>query len=173
MSWQTASKVELSENQKRILREYAVGTHTPLHLKTRSQIVLYAADGWGNNAIERSMGLDPQTVKVWRDRYSIQYEELRHIESETPHKLRNSIKQILSDKQRPGRPSTFTDDQVAVIIALACTDPSQFNLSFSHWTPELLQIEVIERGIVASISVRHIRRLLKKGIYSHIGANAG
>jgi hypothetical protein len=39
--------VELSEKQERILIGYAVGTHTPLHLKTRAQIVLKAAGGTG------------------------------------------------------------------------------------------------------------------------------
>jgi putative transposase len=45
---------------------------------------------------------------------------------------------------------------------MACEDPAKFGLPFSHWTPELLQIEVIKLGIVKSISVRHIGRFLKR-----------
>jgi putative transposase len=160
--WKSAKKVELSEKQKKILTEYAVGTHTPLHLKTRSQIVLKAAEGWSNNAIEKDMGLDAKTVQLWRDRYVSQHEELRRVEAEAPLKTRGMIKETLSDRQRPGGPSKFTDEQVAAIIALACEDPAKINLPFSHWTPGLLQIEAIKLGIVSSISVRQIGRFLKK-----------
>ena len=104
------------------------------------------------------MGLEPSTVKRWRDRYGRQHEELRNAEMETPRKMRNIIEKILSDEQRPGGPPTFTDEQVAAIIALACEDPAKLDLPFSHWTPGLLQIEVLKRGIAESISVRQIGR---------------
>ena len=162
MPWIRASKIELSEKQERILTEFAVGTHSPLHLKTRSQIILSAAKGCTNNTIEKNMELDAKTVQLWRDRYSKQQEELKRIEAESPLKVRGLIVKILSDKQRPGSPSKFTDEQVAAIIALACEDPAKIGLPFSHWTPGLLQIEVIKRGIVPSISVRQIGRFFKR-----------
>jgi len=162
MPWKSAANIELSEKQTRILTEYAVGTHTPLHLKTRSQIVLNAAKGYTNNTIEKTMKLDAKTVKLWRDRYGSQYEVLKRVEAETPLKVRSMIEKILSDAPRPGCPATFTDEQAAAIIAMACKDPSQFNLPFSHWTPGLLQIEVIKQGVVESISVRQIGRFLKR-----------
>ena len=68
MPWKNATRVELSEKQERILIGYATGTHTPMHLKTRAQIVLKAARGWSNNSIEKDMGLDDKAVKRWRDR---------------------------------------------------------------------------------------------------------
>ena len=162
MLWKSASKIELSEKQTRILTEKAVGTHTPLHLKTRSQIILMAGRGCSNNEIERTMNLDPKTVKLWRDRYSSQYEELKRIEEQMPHKTKSTIEKILSDEQRPGGPPKFKDEQVAAIIAMACEDPCKFDLPFSHWTPGLLQIEVIKLGIVDRISVRQIGRFLKR-----------
>jgi len=174
MPWKNATRVELSEKQEQILKGYAAGTHTPMHLKTRAQIVLKAAQGWSNNSIEKDMGLDAKAVKRWRDRYGVRHEELRHAEAETPRKTRSLIENILSDKQRPGGPSTFQDRQVAAILALACEDPAQHGLPCSHWTPGLLQIEVIKLGIVESISVRQIGRFLKKKeTYSRIGADAG
>ena len=171
MPWQTPSVINLSEKQKRILTENAVGTHMPLHIKTRSQIILKAAEGWNNNTIEENMDIDPKTVKLWRDRYSAQYEELKRIETETPHKIRSAIEKVLSDAPRPGGPPKFTDEQVAAIIAMACEEPSKFGLPFSHWTPEILQIEVIKLGIVESISVRQIGRFFKrKGFTAKPGA---
>ena len=162
MPWKTPTKIVLSKKQKRILTEIAVGTHTPLHLKNRSQIILLAAEEWSNYAIEKDMGIERKTVRRWRDRYSSSYEELNRIETETPHKTRSAIKEILSDAPRPGGPSKFKDEQVAAIIAMACEDPSKFDLPFSHWTPQLLQIEIIKLGIVESISVRQVGRFLKR-----------
>jgi putative transposase len=162
MPWKTASSITLSEKQKRILTEHAVGTHSPLHLKTRSQIVLHAADGRTNNAIEKDMCIDAKTVKLWRDKYSKAYEELRRIEAEAPHKIRSAVKKVLSDEPRSGRLPTFTQEQVAAIIAMSCESPEKFGVPLSHWTPGILQIEVIKLGIVSSISVRQIGRFLKR-----------
>jgi putative transposase len=161
MQLRTASVIQLSKKQRHILGKIAKGTHTPLHLKTRAQIILLAAAGWSNNAIEKTLKIDAKTVKRWRDRYSNQYNELQRTEAERPHKIRRTIMEVLSDEQRPGGPAKFTDEQVAAIIALACEDPMKFGIPFSHWTPQLLQIEVIKLGIVESISVRQIGRFLK------------
>jgi putative transposase len=162
MPWKNATKIKLSENERRLLTGYATGTHTPLHIKIRAQIVLHAANGWGNNAIERTMLLDPTTVKRWRDRYSSQHEELKRAEAETPLKMRGMIVKILSDEQRPGSPPTYTDEQIAALIALACEDPQRLGLPFSHWTPGLLPKEAVKRNIAEGISVRQIGRYLKR-----------
>ena len=162
MPWMSARKIELSEKQETIIRQWSNGTHVSLHLKTRATIVLMASRGMSNNGIRHETGLERKTIRRWRDRYLNSFEELRRTEDETPHKLRSVMQNILSDEQRAGGPSKFTDAQVATIIALACEDPSKLELPFSHWTPELLQIEVVKRGIVDSISVRQIGRFLKR-----------
>jgi putative transposase len=162
MSKRKASEIELSEKQEKILKEMARGTHTRLHFKIRSQVILKAASGSSNNTIETDMQISAKKVKRWRDRYSVMREELQQIEKETPHKLRRTIEEILSDAQRPGGPAKFTDEQVAVIIAISLKDPMEYELPFSHWTPSLLQREVIKKGIVETISVRQVGRFLKK-----------
>jgi transposase len=161
MPWKNASKIELSEKEKQILSEKAKGSHTPLHLKIRAEIVLWSAQGERNAQIEREMKTSVKTVRKWRDRYSQAEGELRKTEAERPHKLRATIELILSDEARPGGPSTFTDEQVASIIALACETPESRDLPFSHWTPGLLRIEAIKLGIVSDISVRQVGRFLK------------
>jgi len=157
-----ASKVELSERQEKILTEMYKGTHTPLHFKIRAEIVLNAANGMSNNAIEETMKLSAKKVKRWRDRYGAAHNELQRVEKETPHKLRSAIERTLSDERRPGGPPTYTDEKVAAIIAMACEDPAKFGLPFSHWTPSLLQAEVIKIGILDNISVRQVGRFLKR-----------
>ena len=85
MPWQSASKIELSEKQEKILKEFANGSHTPEHLKKRSKAVLSAAEGQTNNSIERNLKMTPDSVKRWRDRYSQQHEELNRTEAETAY----------------------------------------------------------------------------------------
>ena len=162
MPWRAAARINISKKEELILNQLSNGTHTPLHLKLRSQIVLSASQGKSNNAIRIEMGLLHHTVKRWRDRYLNASEEIKRTEAETPHKLRKMIEETLSDEQRPGSPPKFTDEQVAAIIAVSCEDPAIFDLPFSHWTPELLQIEVVKMGIVESISVRQVGRFLKR-----------
>jgi transposase len=163
MPWKSAVEIELSEKAREILKEYERGTHSPHHLKIRSEIILRSSEGESNNQIEREMGKDAKTVQRWRDRYSASMEELGHIETEIPHKLRRSIERVLSDAARSGGPCKFGEEQVAAILALACEDPASLGLPFSHWSSGLLRIEAIKLGIVEEISVRQVGRFLKSG----------
>lgn len=90
-----SKKIILSEKQERILTENAAGTHTPLHIKIRSQIILKAANGSNNTKIKENMGIDHKTVRKWRNRYSSRYEELKRVETERPNKLRSEINKTL------------------------------------------------------------------------------
>ena len=161
MAHETASKIEISERERQILEEYSRSTHQPLHLKIRAEIILQAARGLSNNAIERNMKLSPRRIKTWRDRYSDSREKIAKIEEETPNKLRSAIKEVLSDERRSGAPATFRDEQVAAIAALACEDPASLGLPFSHWSSESLRKEAIKLGIVENISSRQVSRFLK------------
>ena len=110
MPWKKAMPIELSEKEREILTENADGTHKPLHLKIRSRIILCAAEGKTNNAIEREMDINSETVKIWRDRYGGQKAELKRTEAESPQKMRSLIEKILTDGQRPGAPPKFADE---------------------------------------------------------------
>jgi len=162
MPWMPAKRIELSEKEKTILSKLSEGTHTQLHLKIRAKIIIMASENISSNAISKELNILHGTVRRWRNRYIAQNGEIREVESKTPHKMRGTIERILSDEQRPGSPAIFNDHQVAAIIAMSCESPEKFDLPFSHWTPELLQIEAIKLGIVDSISVRQIGRFLKR-----------
>ena len=161
MPKKTASKIEISERERKILEEYNKSTQQPLHLKIRSEIILQASRGLSNNEIERKTKLSPRRIKTWRDRYSASREKITNTEEETPHKLRSVIREALSDEQRPGAPATFRDEQVAAIVALACEDPTALGLPFSHWSAGSLREEAIKLGIVKDISSRQVSRFLK------------
>jgi hypothetical protein len=156
-----AKEISLNAHEKKILTELKNGSHTPLHLKKRSEIVLRASERESNIEISRQVEMKRENVTKWRNRYGESKEELSKTEAETPRKLRSLIEKILSDAPRSGAPCTFTDEQVACIIALACELPANLGLPFSHWSPSLLRKEVIKRGIVESISAVHVGRFLK------------
>jgi putative transposase len=69
----------------------------------------------------------------------------------------------LHDAPRPGTPATFTVEQWCQIMALACEPPEDSARPISHWTPRELAAEAIKRGIVETISERHVGRFLKSG----------
>ena len=59
------------------------------------------------------------------------------------------------------------------IIGVACELPEESGRPVTHWTPRELADEVIQRGIVESISPRHVDRVLKGGICAHTRASTG
>ncbi len=67
----------------------------------------------------------------------------------------------------PGGPSRFTAEQVTQSIAVACEPPEESGRRETHWSPRELADEVVQRGIVDSISRRHVDRFLKGGLRSH------
>ena len=68
--------------------------------------------------------------------------------------------EVLSDASRPGKPKTFSPEQLVQVIAVACEEPGESDREISHWTRRELAEEVIQRQIVPSISPRHVGRLL-------------
>ena len=162
MAKNQAKEIRLSDSQKKILTQMQTGTHNPQHYKQRAEIVLLASKGYSNNEIERMQKISGETITKWRNRYAANEKELEKIEEENPRKLRSTIEKIMSDEQRSGRSATFTDEQVACIVAMSCQKPEELGLPFSHWTPELLKDEAIKRGIVSTISTSQVRRFLKR-----------
>ena len=119
MPWKVAKEIKLTESEERILRQFAQGTHTELHLKERSKIILMANSGYKNREIARELNTTNERVIIWRNRYNKKVAHLHETEQKTPLKLKSEIIKTLSDEPRPGAPPKFTDVQVAAIIALS------------------------------------------------------
>jgi putative transposase len=73
-----------------------------------------------------------------------------------------SIFQRLQDQERVGTPVKFSMEQVIELFALACSPPEDYGRPISHWTPRELADEIMKQGIIESISVRHVGRLLEE-----------
>jgi putative transposase len=132
-------------------------------LVQRAKIILQANEGARNLQIAQTRHWDRGTVRKWRKRWSEAAEWLTEVESEgvSDKQLRVAIRQILADLPRSGTPAKFSAEQICQIIVVSCETPEQSGRPVTHWTPWELADEVMERGIVASISPRQIGRFLK------------
>jgi transposase len=149
--------VELTDEERRELEGLARRHKTGQQVADRARIVLRAADGLNNSEIARELTLEPDTVRLWRQRWldvsEVALEEL-------------DVADRLSDAPRSGTPARITPEQVARIVALACEAPSESGRPISQWSTTELAAEIMRRGIVDTISPRHAARLLKRGISS-------
>lgn len=160
-----AQKVLVSKRQRAILEKLARSRKTPQRTLERASIVLMSCDDVGNREQARKLGVDRQRVRRWRQRWVERWPVLEAAEREDIRykDLRIKVLEALSDNYRSGGPPKFTAEQMTQIVALACEKPEDSGLPFSTWTPPELAREAIRRGIVESISPRHLDRFLKGG----------
>ncbi len=150
MSGPKPPAVSLSETEHQELQTFVHAHHTPQQIAFRARIILLLADGLTAPEVTRRVGTTRRTVRLWR----------RHWLT----RKGSTVGARLQDAVRPGTPATFTAEQWCQIMALACEPPeASSGRPISHWTPRELAAEAIKRGIVATISVRHLGRFLKGG----------
>jgi putative transposase len=156
-------KAIATEQQVEILTTLARSTQIPHAEVLRARIVLGVCAGQSNAATAIEVGCHPNIVSKWKMRWIRQQPTLAVMESElTPQAYRVQMRQTLADAERSGRPSHFSAEQLCQIMAVACQIPETFGRPVTHWTPGELAAEVIQQGIVDSISARHIGRFLKR-----------
>jgi len=163
-----AASITVSERQRAALERWSRNrADVPHRLVERSRIVLMSAEGVSNAEQGRRLGIDRQRARRWRLRWLAAEEQLAaaELEGATDKDLRHLIASVLGDDERPGGPCRIGPEQTAAIIAVACEPPEESGRPVTHWTSSELADEVVKRGIVDSITPRHIRRLLKKGTY--------
>ena len=147
--------VELTDGERRELEGLVRRHTTGQQLADRARIILLAADGLNNSEIARQLALEPDTVRLWRQRW------LRVTGADSADL---PVLARLADAPRSGTPARITPEQVARIVALACEAPSASGRPISQWSTTELAAEIVRRGIVETISPRHAARLLKRGI---------
>lgn len=157
-----AAKVRITERQKVVLEELSRSRSESKMIAQRAAIVLQAFDGCLNEDISVTVGLERKQVGVWRRRWQEAWESLTCLECREPRRLREAIRDTLRDAPRPGGPATFTAEQIAQILAVACEPPEKSGRPITHWTHRELRDEVLKRSIVESISLSHIGYLLRE-----------
>lgn len=147
--------VDLTNEERRELEGLARRHKTGQQVAERARIVLRAADGLNNSEIARELALEPDTVRLWRQRW-LAFAGVAV--ADVPVAAR------LADAPRSGTPARITPEQVARIVALACEAPGESGRPISQWSTTEVAAEIERRGIVERISPRHAARLLKRGI---------
>lgn len=157
-----AVEVTISKEQRQVLARIARAQKEPAVLVERCRIVLMSADGLTNKEQAERLGVDRQRVRRWRYRWAEGEAVLAAAEEEEKEQsdLEDCIRQLLSDEPRSGAPPKFSTKQVTDLIALACEEPEEHGVPFSHWTPSELARRAVALGIFESISARHVDRLL-------------
>ncbi len=149
-------EIKLSEEEKSVLRKLVKGHNTGQQIALRARIVLATGQRKSNSQIVRELGVSINTVRLWRSRWSL-FQPIPLAEL--------SAQERLEDLPRAGAPLRITADQRCQIEQLACEKPEKSGRPISHWTNREIADEIMKRDIVAQISARHARRLLKRSGY--------
>jgi transposase len=157
------AKVTITERQQDILRTIRDAPTASSQLRQRATIILLAFEKRGNREIAAEVGLSRRQVSLWRRRWADAWARLIRIEcTESRAATRRAIERALSDEPRPGPPGKFTPEQVVSILAVACEPPEKSGRPITHWTARELADEVVQRGIVPSISPAQVGRYLRE-----------
>jgi len=141
--------VPVTEQEQQELATLIRARTTEQRLVLRARIVLALAQGSNAPQVARDLGTTRTSVRLWR-RYWLE-------------RRGRSVVERLRDAERPGVPAAFTPEQWCQIMAIACEAPETCGRPVTHWTARELAQEAIARGIVATISPRHVGRFLKSG----------
>lgn len=140
--------ITLSSSEQEALEQLVNRPSTPQQLAQRGRVILAAHAGKNHAQIARELNISLDMARLWRGRW------LELAERDLP------IAERLADGYRPGAPAKFTLEQQVELMALACEDPGLSGRPISEWTGWELADELVKRGIVESISARHVQRLL-------------
>ncbi len=107
--------IELSEEERQALEALVRRKSTGQQVALRARLILAAAEGLNNAQIGRQLGVEADTVRLWRGRWRAwQAVDLAEL----------SAAERLADAPRPGAPARITAEQVGRLVALACEAPS-------------------------------------------------
>jgi hypothetical protein len=135
--------IALKAEERRELEAIVRKATSPQRDVLRARIVLLAAEGAANEAIARTVGCAPNTVRTWRRRFAA-----KGVEG-------------LKDRPRSGRPPVYGDRDRAVVVAIACELPAQRGLPLSRLSLNDVHREA-ERELRPCPSVSTIRRWLRE-----------
>jgi len=140
--------LQLTEAERIELQQLANKHSTPQQIALRARIILLADTGLNHHQIARELKTGHDLARCWRQRWLDSAGSAR------------SVAERLQDVERPGAPATFTPEQITSLFALACETPAASGRPISQWSARELAEELVKRGIVFSISERHVGRLL-------------
>jgi transposase len=137
---------ELTGEEQETIRQLAHARTAPARVVERARIVELARQGWRVPAIAADMRLHEQTVRAWLTRFN------------------TAGLDGLKDAPRPGRPTTYTAEQVGEVIATALTNPQTLGLPFGCWTLDRLAAYLHEERALPIKRSRSADLLIAEGL---------
>ena len=119
----------------------------------RARILLKTDEGWSASQVAVALDTSQRTVFRTKRRYA-----------------EEGLGGVLHDHPQANRYRKLDDRGEAHLIALACSDAPE---GHDHWSLRLLADQVVELGLVASLSHETVRLRLKKTPSSPGGSNSG
>jgi transposase len=137
---------EMTAAEHAAVQQLAHSHTAPAQRVQRAQIIWRASRGESASVIAARVGLDGETVR----------KRIRRFNAEGLDALK--------DRFRSGRPSTYTPEQTATVIATALTKPETLGLPFAAWTLDRLAAYLHEVKGIAMQRSRIDEILLHEGL---------
>lgn len=131
----SATPIELSEQEREILRQWSRSVTTEHRLVERARIILLAAEGLATREIARRLQTRPARVSKWRTRFAEQ-------------RITG-----LSDNPRSGKPAKYDAETEKRILAQLDQPPPQ---GYAQWSGPLLA------RALGDVSVHQVWRVLRR-----------
>ncbi len=158
-----AAKTQLTTRMQEVLRQLSFSRNVGNGIVTRAKIILMAFQKNDNQTIGRRLEVCGKTVGIWRRRWRDSFAALLQMQfTENAAAFQRAIVECLSDAPRSGSPGEFTPEQIVGLIGIACEPPENSGRPVTSWTGKELADELQKRGLVDSISVSHVNRILRE-----------
>jgi len=135
--------VTLTKEERAELLEMTGSGELSVRKMKRALLLLRADDGWKDKEIVTALNTSRPTVERMRKRY-----------------VEGGLAKALNEEPRPGARKKLDGRAEARIIALACSEEGPED--GDRWTLRAIADELVELGLVDSISYETVRRVLKK-----------
>jgi transposase len=137
---------KLSEKEREIIQQTARSRTAAVRQVERARIIQVSDEGQSVAEIASGLQLKEAKVRKWI------------------HRFNERGLGGLEDEARPGRPATYTSEEVSEVVVASLSDPQSLGLPFASWTLDRLEAYLNE---VKSISIKRSRindLLLREGL---------
>lgn len=145
--------VQLTPEEQEQLRQLIRSGQHSARIITRARILLRTDEGWSASRVSAALDTSPRTVVRTKRRYA-----------------EEGLDGVLHDRVQANRYRKLDDKGEAHLIALARTDAPDGR---ERWTLRLLADQVVELGLVESLSYETVRLRLKKTSSSSGASSSG
>lgn len=164
----TAPPITILKEVYPILERIIKSGKSEKRLVERASFIMRMGEGIPNTRIAKEFEVQNNTVKKWRARWLESEECLQNIvvaeqgEKQKNKDLKEQVRRVLSDKERPGTPMKYTAEQYCQVLQVALESPLESGRPINDWSSWELAEEVNQRGICERISATQVGRFLKK-----------